>query len=532
MATPPSAKQRDVHPTGVEGALRPAPPAPSFILRGHEAPIHAIHFFASNTFLVSGDEAGWIVVWDLWKRRQIFKWHGHPTGSVLALQSIDTHSCKGQPKEQHTTKPTRRSKAGLRYYQDQARPVYIVSHGRDNHIHVWDINTVLQQSLARRSDGASRQGVGHEATLVFSLPVNALNFCKMSVLAIDGASETLLQKQEAPPSRILSLADTHRHIYIAVPSPTTSTLIDIYDIVKPERCFASVGLPKTSWAGESEKKTGSVMAIRLFRFDSSDPAVRPLGLHARDDTAADMEEASTVENSALLHMIVGYEDGSVVLYQENLLRSTNGRKLSGAKSKRIMDVVWTVKCHREPVLGVDLSSDMRFAVSVGSDNALIKYNLFGAQQGVPEFKQVPLKTNGIAEVKVRNDNRILALAGWDGRLRIFSARTLKPLAVLQHHREGLYCLDLAHIHEAGGVSVTDTGSTANINNDETQDDAGKHKESTQPQDIVSEDGSESESGSEDDSDEEAAVADRRLWSKRHWIAAGGKENRISLWEIY
>lgn len=67
------------------------------------------------------------------------------------------------------------------------------------------------------------------------------------------------------------------------------------------------------------------------------------------------------------------------------------------------------------MLGLDLSSDMRFAISIGSDNALVKYNLFSAQQGVPEFTQVPLKTKGIAEVKVRNDSKIIALAGWDGR---------------------------------------------------------------------------------------------------------------------
>ncbi len=151
MTTHPAPEQQNARPARAEGALRPSLPAPSFILRGHEAPVHAIHFFASNTFLVSGDEAVWIVVWDLWKRRQIFKWHGHPTGSVLALQSIPIHSCKGQLKQTRTATLPRRSKSRIRRLQDQAGSVYIVSHGRDNHIHVWDINTVLQKSLLRRS---------------------------------------------------------------------------------------------------------------------------------------------------------------------------------------------------------------------------------------------------------------------------------------------------------------------------------------------------------------------------------------------
>ncbi|KAF9965173.1 ASTRA complex subunit, partial [Mortierella alpina] len=252
--------------------------------------------------------------------------------------------------------------------------------------------------------------------------------------------------------------------------------------------------------------------------------MRPSGSDVQDGTAAGVNEANKVETLALLHMVVGYEDGSVVLYQENSLRS--------AKSKRTMDVVWSVKCHRNPVLGLDLSSDMRFAISIGSDNAMVKYNLFGAHQGVPEFLQVPLKTTGIAEVKVRNDNKIVALAGWDGRIRIFSARAFKPLAVLKHHRESLYCLDTADVQEAGELYVPLTGPATTVQRDDTEDNAGQDDEPRRPANVTSEDESESESESEDDSDDEDALAERRLWSKRHWIAAGGKENRISLWEIY
>ena len=91
---------------------------------------------------------------------------------------------------------------------------------------------------------------------------------------------------------------------------------------------------------------------------------------------------------------------------------------------------------------------------------------------------------------------------------------------------------MADVQEAGGISVSGPGSPARAKRHDTENNAGQDDESTRLQDVASDDGSESESESEDDSDEEAAVANRRLWSKRHWIAAGGKENRISLWEIY
>ena len=48
--------------------------------------------------------------------------------------------------------------------------------------------------------------------------------------------------------------------------------------------------------------------------------------------------------------------------------------------------------------------------------------------------KLPLKQKGIAEIAVRQDGRMLASAGWDGRVRIFRCAKPKPLAVLQVQR--------------------------------------------------------------------------------------------------
>ncbi len=109
---------------------------------------------------------------------------------------------------------------------------------------------------------------------------------------------------------------------------------------------------------------------------------------------------------------------------------------------------------------------------------------------------------------------------------------MKPLAVLKHHREGLYCLDVAQIQELVTTAVSPTGLTATIDEVEAKEDGRQENNTKQLQDTTTEDGSDRGSESEDDSEEEEAFADRHLWSKRHWIAASGKESRISLWEIY
>ncbi|KAG0085663.1 ASTRA complex subunit, partial [Podila epicladia] len=297
---------------------------------------------------------------------------------------------------------------------------------------------------------------------------------------------------------------------MAVPSPTSTAMIDVYDIVKPERTFASVGSEnKVSPINMQDKKWGAAMGIRLFlRKNSSD----------------------LTGSEGTLHMLVGYEDGSMTLFRER----------AHLKSKRSMEVVWTIKCHREPVMAMDISSDHEYAVSCSSDRLLVKYTLFGQLQGVPATIQEPLKTTGVADVKFRNDDRILALAGWDGKIRVMSAKTLKPLAVLQYHREGLYCLGFANVELELKDRVENDAETT-VDDQDDQDDQNEDV-SVQPSSQASQDtdtqnpplpvaiGGDSDSqgsqdiedseDSDDDSDLEDSLKSRAEWSKRHWLAAG------------
>lgn len=48
---------------------------------------------------------------------------------------------------------------------------------------------------------------------------------------------------------------------------------------------------------------------------------------------------------------------------------------------------------------------------------------------------VPLVNPGVSQLCVRGDGKILAAAGWDHRVRVFGWKKLRPLAVLQHHTD-------------------------------------------------------------------------------------------------
>ena len=52
-------------------------------------------------------------------------------------------------------------------------------------------------------------------------------------------------------------------------------------------------------------------------------------------------------------------------------------------------------------------------------------------------------------VKIRLDQKVFASAGWDGRVRIFSWKSLRPLAVLTEHKRNV--LDL--IYSPGTVQL-------------------------------------------------------------------------------
>jgi WD40 repeat protein len=63
------------------------PPAqPDYVLRGHTAQIHCVHFLRQNLRLLTGDADGWVVLWNFAAKRPVAVWKAHG-GSVLGVGS-------------------------------------------------------------------------------------------------------------------------------------------------------------------------------------------------------------------------------------------------------------------------------------------------------------------------------------------------------------------------------------------------------------------------------------------------------------
>ncbi|XP_005054983.1 PREDICTED: guanine nucleotide-binding protein subunit beta-like protein 1 isoform X2 [Ficedula albicollis] len=124
-------------------------------------------------------------------------------------------------------------------------------------------------------------------------------------------------------------------------------------------------------------------------------------------------------------LLAGYEDGSVVLWNVSM-----GKALS------------QLSCHQEPVMSLDFDSEKAKGIS-GSSEKVLSIWCLNEQQNLQVYKTHELVNAGISDITIRPDKKILATAGWDHRIRIFSWKKLKPLAVLDYHTATVHCVSFS-----------------------------------------------------------------------------------------
>uniref|UniRef100_T1JIV4 Anaphase-promoting complex subunit 4-like WD40 domain-containing protein n=1 Tax=Strigamia maritima TaxID=126957 RepID=T1JIV4_STRMM len=89
---------------------------------------------------------------------------------------------------------------------------------------------------------------------------------------------------------------------------------------------------------------------------------------------------------------------------------------------------------------LDLDGQGQKGVSGSPDDQLCVWNL-----NLEEFKctRKQITNPGVASVRIRQDGRVLGVGGWDSRIRIFSWKSLKPLAVLDFHTKTIQCIEFS-----------------------------------------------------------------------------------------
>ena len=158
-----------------------------------------------------------------------------------------------------------------------------------------------------------------------------------------------------------------------------------------------------------------------------------------------------------------------------------------------------------PVLSLTIAPCKEHYITSAADAIVAKHPLpLGKSIWNTEMKPLKViqtKHSGQQGLQYRSDGKVFATAGWDAHTRVYSGKTMKELAVLKWHKVGCYATAFAAVEQAAGC-----------------DDAHADEEQ-----ALSE-----------QSSTVSAVQQRRDQKARgtHWLAAGAKDGKVSLWDIY
>ena len=227
---------------------------------------------------------------------------------------------------------------------------------------------------------------------------------------------------------------------------------------------------------------------------------------------------SLLHQGPTLTLVAGYENGLAAVAQLD--------------DHNRWSVTYQAKCHSQPILSLDVAPDGAFFLTSSADAIIAKHPLptttTNTTTTTTTIQTAPLKTlntkhAGQQSLRIRSDARLFATAGWDARVRVYSAKTLAEVAVLKWHTAGCYAAAFAAVDSPVG---DDTGSGAEASSgsggggSSTQDaaaGAGKEVAPVHVPRLV-----------------EMTVREKRERQVRtaHWLVAGSKDGKVSLWDVF
>ncbi|MCJ1391341.1 ASTRA complex subunit [Xylographa bjoerkii] len=343
----------------------------------------------------------------------------------------------------------------------------IITHGRDSKLLVWKLAVEDEGKLDKNLPVDNAQENCKKPEILHALTVNTLNFCAFAWCRDDYGDNTVqqvLSKETGAPYRIV----------ISVPSTLDSDGIDVFEL-------------------PSEKRTSTIPANKALKTGM----VMALAIHSE---------------KSKLRLLAGYESGHTIVYGQNL-------------PEKKWQKLYSAQPHSQPILSLAPSPSFDYYLTSSADAIIAKHPLLSADTAVdPDTKPLKLsntKHAGQQGLSIRSDGKIYATAGWDARVHVYSAKTMKELAVLVWHKEGCYATAFAEIDAPAGTSSESAGPSSNV------------PEQSQAVDS-----------SNDNPRPSAAltpvpatvftVSQRRDFKAQttHWLAAGSKDGKVSLWDIY
>ncbi|KAF8071996.1 WD-40 repeat-containing protein [Lyophyllum atratum] len=389
-------------------AAPPPPAAPTHLLRTHSTPIHALSISPDNERLYSGDASGLVVVTSTRSLRPITSWNPHED-ALLGIEEWGNH---------------------------------IITHARDNKLHVW--TRVEELPPSARLGGSAAQtssALQPEPALCYSMDVNALNYCRFSLMPL------------SPPD---AAGDDARAL-VALPNLVDSSSADVWALPSRERIHAAVGQAgKTSLFNSDPAErsmTGIIMSLHLFSVPR--------------DASSSSSSTSTVTGNEL-RLLCAYESGSVTL--RRYARTDKSTSVEGAG----WEVIWDAKLHVESVMAMRVSRTNDFALTVSADHIVGRYDLTNPDVSTACVAH-RTKHPGNGAVAIRDDGRVCAIGRWDGSIRLYAARTMKALGTLKYHKTGCQAVEFSRSLDTvtEGTGNRGGGGGGEDDEDSSDDEMGK-----------------------------------------------------------
>lgn len=104
-------------------------------------------------------------------------------------------------------------------------------------------------------------------------------------------------------------------------------------------------------------------------------------------------------------------------------------------------VVWSVsepkvvcqnKLFNEPITALDIDSKGSGGVCCSTEDIVVVFDIKN-EGSLNVVYRLSMKKPGGNDVAIRQDDKIMAVAGWDGRVRLYKYKNGKPIAVLKYH---------------------------------------------------------------------------------------------------
>ncbi|PBL01435.1 hypothetical protein ARMGADRAFT_1119972 [Armillaria gallica] len=276
------------------------------------------------------------------------------------------------------------------------------------------------------------------------MDVNALNYCRFSLMPL-------------PPNDNIagsSSKDQSNEALIALPNLVESSEADIWSLPSCSRVHAGIGKqesngPILSMDGRGNQAAGIIMSLHLFDHDGA------------------------------LRILIAYESGNVALRE--FVKPDRTASVEGLGWK----VLWKVKLHAEAIMAMAVTNDDSMALTVSADHLIGRYDLSVC---CSSFVAETHRTNhpGNGAVAIRDDGRVCAVGGWDGRIRLYSTKSFKPLGTLKYHKTGCQAVAFARTPSA-------------YQGDEDEDDDGMSKQ--------------------------------EMEERSRWLIGGAKDKLITIWSL-